>query len=58
MSTYLQNLIPEEISDETAYHLTNFVMALATELDSLLYGQVKRYLDTLHPSNLPEEIDK
>jgi len=44
MRTNLCDLLPEEISDEGAYHLVNFFMSLASELDSYYFAQIRRYI--------------
>lgn len=40
----LSNLLPETISDEEAYHLVNFFMSLALELESHYFAQINRHL--------------
>jgi len=37
-------LLPEEISDEAAYHLVNFFSDLNLAVDSRYYAQVRRYI--------------
>lgn len=45
----LLELLPNEISDETAYHLSNFVIALATALDEIYFAKTLRYMrDSQH----------
>lgn len=39
----LRDLFPEGISDETAYHLGNFLYELAQAFESIHLGQIKRY---------------
>lgn len=39
----IENILPEEISDESAYHLVEFFMNLALELESHYFGQLYRY---------------
>lgn len=53
MQLNLHDLIPDEISDEAAYHLVNFLMALATELDSYYFDKMQRYTNDLMPSEAP-----
>lgn len=56
----ISNLLPEKISDEEAYNLTNFFMNLALELESHYFAQIKRYLneDTLdYPENVQDKIN-
>lgn len=56
----IYKLLPEKISDEGAYHLVNFLMDLALELESHYFDQMKRYnndgsLD--YPDYLQNKID-
>jgi hypothetical protein len=44
MNINLQELLPDELSDETAYHLANFAMALATAIDEIYFAQTLRYI--------------
>ena len=44
MSINLYELFPEGISDETAFHLVEFFMSIATELDSHYFSQTRRYI--------------
>lgn len=56
----IYKLLPEKISDEGAYHLVNFLMNLALELESHYFAQMRRYDndDTLgYPDYLQNEID-
>ncbi len=39
----IYDLLPEKISDEGAYHLVNFLMNLALELESRYFDQMRRY---------------
>jgi len=43
MSDSLRDLFPEDISDETAYHLGNFLYELAQAFESIHLGQIRRY---------------
>jgi hypothetical protein len=44
MMTYdLRDLFEEDIPDETAYHLGNFLYALASAFESVYYGKISRY---------------
>ena len=54
MNIKLRDLLPEEISDETAYHLVNFMINLASELDVHYFGQMKRYVDNNIPAEPPD----
>ena len=40
----LRALLPEEISDESAYHLVNFFIDLTAELESCYFAQMRRYI--------------
>ena len=58
MNTY--ELLPEKISDETAYHMVNFLMNLALEVESHYFIQIRRYTDNDHleySSYLQDELD-
>ena len=60
MKINIYNLLPEKISDEGAYHLVNFFMNLATELESCYFAQMKRYIDNNaldRPDILKNEFD-
>ena len=39
----LRDLFPEDISDETAYHLGNFLYELALAFEAIHLGQIIRY---------------
>ena len=57
MTTTLRELLPEELSDEAAYHLSNFAMALATAVDELYFTQTLRYIrNTRADSSLPSYL--
>jgi hypothetical protein len=60
MKTNIYDLLPE-LSDENAYHLVNFLMNLALELESHYFAQIRRYVnnDILddHPAYLQNEPD-
>jgi hypothetical protein len=45
MKTTIRDLLPEELSDEGAYHLINFFMNLALELESYYFAQIRRYVN-------------
>lgn len=48
----LQDLLPEKISDESAYHLTTFLMNLALELQSYYFVQLRRHIDDTTPHQI------
>lgn len=56
MRANIYDLLPEKISDESAYHLVNFFMDLALELESCYFAQMKRYIDDNTPPELPNII--
>jgi len=39
----IRDLFPEDISDETAYHLGNFLYELALAFEAIHLGQIMRY---------------
>jgi hypothetical protein len=54
MSLNLDDLLPDEISDETAYYLVEFFMHIAMRLDLLYFAQARRYRDDNMPLQPPE----
>ena len=44
MLDHLRAILPDEISDEAAYQLSNFAMDIATALDEIYFGQSLRYI--------------
>lgn len=51
---YLRDILPQEISDEMAFYLTNFAMDLALAIESYYFGQIKRYADEGNLAGLPD----
>ena len=45
----LRALLPEEISDESAYHLVNFFINLTVELESYYFAQMRRHINDSKP---------
>lgn len=45
----LRTLLPEEISDESAYHLVNFFINLTTELETYYFAQMQRHVNDNKP---------
>jgi hypothetical protein len=45
IDTKLIELLPEEIPDEAAYHLVNFISELAIALENHYFTQLRRYRD-------------
>ena len=43
MNIKLEELLPEEISDETAYHISEFIMALALAVNSYYFANKRRH---------------
>lgn len=43
IDTKLIELLPEGISDETAYHLTHFMMELALAIEKHYFSQLMRF---------------
>lgn len=43
VDTKLIDLLPENISDEAAYHLVNFMSNLALEIENHYFTQLMRY---------------
>jgi hypothetical protein len=50
--TDINDILPEEISDETAYHLVNFFMGLALALESHYFGYLRRYARESEPPSI------
>jgi hypothetical protein len=49
----LIDLLPSEISDESAYQLVNFFMELTAELESHYFAKMQRYVKDNTPLNPP-----
>jgi hypothetical protein len=43
IDTKLIDILPDEMPDETAYHLVNFMMELALTLENHYFDQLRRY---------------
>ena len=43
MTDNLRDLLPEDLSDETAYHFGNFLYELALAFESIYLGRIIRY---------------
>lgn len=43
LDTKLIDILPDELPDEAAYHLVNFMMELSLKLESLYFSQLRRY---------------
>lgn len=52
----IYNILPEEISDETAYNLVNFVVELGLLLEGKYFSQIRRYYKDRIELPLPEII--
>lgn len=58
MSINLTELLSEEISDEIAFHLANFMMVLALAVDSHYVVQIRRYCKQYREERQPApELD-
>ena len=57
MQINIDDILPEEISDESAYHLVNFFMDLGAALESHYFAQMKRYIDDM-PSSPPDILQR
>lgn len=57
MPIKLHDLLPDEISDECAYHVVNFFTHLTQALESRYYCQLKRYASNNTPSHLPAFLE-
>lgn len=58
----LADLLPDDVSDEAAYHLANFMMELSLAIETRYYSQMKRYvkknaIDPFPYSLLPPDED-
>lgn len=49
MNFNLYDLLPERVSDETAFYLVEFFMRIAMELDLHYFAQARRYRDDNTP---------
>lgn len=43
VDTKLIDLLPDELPDEVAYHLVNFMVELSLRLESIYFSQLRRY---------------
>ncbi len=43
LDTKLIDILPDELSDEAAYHLVNFMVELSLTLESRYFDQLRRY---------------
>jgi hypothetical protein len=55
MKIDINNLLPEELSDETIYHLVTFFMNFAAALESCYFAQMRRHLNSISKSNLIDD---
>lgn len=57
MLEQIYTLLPEEISDETAYNLVNFIAELALLIENKYFLQIRRYYkENIEELQLPEII--
>ena len=54
--TDIRDLLPEELSDESAYHLVTFLTKLATTLESCYFAQMRRHFNSTSEPRLPDEL--
>jgi len=52
MKDHLRAILPDEMSDEAAYQLSNFAMDIATALDEIYFGQSLRYIRNLREESM------
>jgi hypothetical protein len=57
MDINLHSLLPDDISDEAAYHLVNFFVELTSALEAHYFAQMKRYIDTNTSQHLPDQSE-
>jgi len=53
MKIDIRDLLPEELSDEGAYHLVTFFMDLTTVLESCYFAQMRRHINSTAKPRLP-----
>ncbi len=58
MRVDINEIFPNEISDETAHYLVNFFMDMALALESHYYGQIARYAKDNTPPLIPSDFFK
>lgn len=58
MMLEINDIFPEDISGEAAFHLTEFVLNLGQIVESHYYLKVKRYLRDCVPSEEPEFLTR
>lgn len=50
----INDIFPEEISDEAAFYVVEFILKLGPIVESHYFSKVKRYLSDCRPSEEPE----
>jgi len=61
MSSDIRELFPDDLSDETAYHLVHFFYDFALAFESMYLGKVLRYQKTIVNENhreIPCEVEE
>lgn len=53
MNDNLRNLLPENLSDETAYHLVDFFYELAIRYESIYLDKIMRYEKAIIEKSIP-----
>jgi hypothetical protein len=56
MNINFNDYLPDDMSDEAAYHLVNLFMELALALESKYFAQMKRYIDDNTLNNSPDYL--
>lgn len=51
----IDSFFPDEISDEAAYVLCEFIAKLSVALEHRHYGQLRRYVKESHPARDAEQ---
>lgn len=56
MSLNLYDILPEEISDEEAAHLTSILMDLALAIENHYYPQIRRHMEALSEASEEDPV--
>ncbi|HLB58452.1 MAG TPA: hypothetical protein VJL60_06525 [Gammaproteobacteria bacterium] len=49
---FLNEILPDEISDEAAYEIVEILQHLAVAVESYYYGKIKRHISDISPLNI------
>ena len=55
MKIDINDMFPEELSDETIYHMVAFFANFAAALESCYFAQMRRHLNSMSKSNLMDD---